>query len=111
MPQPRTLSKLVGDLPAAPCRAWANFNGTGTVTIRASYNVSSITDNGAGNYTVNFTTIMPSADYAVVANHSSFAGDARQGIQAIPYTNYFSLVTRISGVNSDASYVYAAVFA
>jgi hypothetical protein len=92
-------------------KAWVNFNGTGTVTIRASYNVSSITDNGAGNYAINFTTIMPSADYAVVANHSSLAGDARQGIQAIPYTNYFSLVTRISGVNSDASYVYAAVFA
>jgi hypothetical protein len=100
-------------------KAWVNFNGTfGTSPfteanggIRASYNVSSITDNGAGNYTINFTTIMPSADYAVVANHSSLAGDSRQGIQAIPDTNYFSLVTRVAGVNSDASYVYAAVFA
>jgi uncharacterized protein (AIM24 family) len=47
------------------CRAWVNFNGTGTVAIRASGNVSSITDNGAGNYTVNFTTAMPDADYVV----------------------------------------------
>jgi hypothetical protein len=50
------------------CRAWVNFNGTGTVAIRASGNVSSITDNGAGNYTVNFTTAMPDADYAPIAN-------------------------------------------
>jgi hypothetical protein len=47
------------------CRAWVNFNGTGTVAIRASGNVSSITDNGVGDYTVNFTTAMPDANYAV----------------------------------------------
>lgn len=45
------------------CRAWVNFNGTGTVAINASGNVSSITDNGTGNYTVNFTTAMPDANY------------------------------------------------
>ena len=48
------------------CKAWVNFNGTGTVAIRASGNVSSITDNASGNYTVNFTTAMPNANYAVV---------------------------------------------
>ena len=47
------------------CRAWVNFNGTGTVAIRASGNVSSITDNGAGDYTVNFTTAMPDANYSI----------------------------------------------
>jgi hypothetical protein len=47
------------------CRAWVNFNGTGTVAIRTAFNVSSITDNGTGNYTLNFTTPMPDADYAV----------------------------------------------
>jgi hypothetical protein len=47
------------------CRAWANFNGTGTVAIRESGNVSSITDNGTGDYTVNFTSAMPDADYSV----------------------------------------------
>ena len=46
------------------CRAWVNFNGTGTVAIRASFNVSSITDNGTGDYRVNFTTAMPDANYA-----------------------------------------------
>jgi hypothetical protein len=45
------------------CRAWVNFNGTGTVAIRAAGNVASITDNGTGDYTVNFTTAMPDANY------------------------------------------------
>lgn len=46
------------------CKAWVNFNGTGTVAIRAAYNVSSITDNGTGDYTVNFTTALADANYA-----------------------------------------------
>jgi len=48
------------------CRAWVNFNGTGTVAIRASGNVSSITDNGDGNYYVNFTNAMPDANFASI---------------------------------------------
>ena len=47
------------------CRAWVNFNGTGTVAIREDGNVSSITDNGTGDYTVNFTTAMPDANYCI----------------------------------------------
>jgi hypothetical protein len=47
------------------CRAWVNFTGTGTVTIRASGNVSSITDNGTGAYSVNFSTAMPDVNYSV----------------------------------------------
>ena len=54
-----------GSAPVYACRAWVNFNGTGTVAIRASGNVTSITDNGVGLYTVNFTTAMPDANYAV----------------------------------------------
>ena len=50
------------------CRAWVNFNGTGTVAIRASGNVSSITDNGTGDYTVNFTTAMPDANISVAGS-------------------------------------------
>ena len=48
------------------CRAWVNFNGTSTVAIRASFNVSSITDNGTGDYTVNFTTAMADANYNAI---------------------------------------------
>ena len=50
-------------------KAWVNFDGTGTVAIRSSFNVSSITDNGTGDYTVNFTTAMPNTNYS--ANISS----------------------------------------
>ena len=46
------------------CRAWVNFKGTGTVAIRASGNVSSITDNAVGDFTINFTNPMPNVDYA-----------------------------------------------
>lgn len=48
------------------CRAWVNFNGTGTVAIRAQFNVSSITDVGTGLYTVNFTTAMADANYGAL---------------------------------------------
>jgi uncharacterized protein (AIM24 family) len=61
------------------CRAWVNFNGTGTVAIRASGNVSSITDNGTGDYTVNFTTAMPDTNYSaeVSCNEMSSTNNAR----------------------------------
>jgi hypothetical protein len=54
------------NLVRGPCVAWVNFNGTGTVAIRGSYNVSSITDNGTGDYTVNFTNALTDANYSVV---------------------------------------------
>jgi hypothetical protein len=62
--------------PRFGCRAWVNFNGTGTVAIRGSGNVSSITDNGVGDYTVNFTTAMPDANYSVSGAVQSEAGTA-----------------------------------
>lgn len=57
-----------GTAPLYAARAWVNFNGTGTVAIRASGNVSSITDNGVGLYTVNFTTGMSDTNYCPVTN-------------------------------------------
>jgi hypothetical protein len=52
-------------------RAWVNFNGTGVVAIRGSGNVSSVTDNGTGDYTINFTTAMPDANYSFGSVNSS----------------------------------------
>jgi len=60
-----TAAKLGADQASGLAKAWVNFNGTGTVAIRASFNVSSITDNGTGDYTVNFTTAMPDTNYAI----------------------------------------------
>jgi hypothetical protein len=59
------LATISGTAPLYMCRAWVNFNGVGTVAIRASGNVSSITDGGVGRYTINFTTAMADANYAV----------------------------------------------
>jgi hypothetical protein len=64
---------------AYACRAWVNFDGTGTVAIRESGNVTSITDNATGDYTVNFTTAMPDNNYAaVVTNVGLAASDTRR---------------------------------
>jgi hypothetical protein len=54
-----------GTAPVYACRAWVNFNSIGTLTVRASGNVSSVTDNGVSNYTINFTNAMPDANYAI----------------------------------------------
>lgn len=61
------------------CRAWVNFNGTGTLAINASGNVSSVTDNGVGTYTVNFATAMPDNKYAI-----TFGSTDIQGGEATP---------------------------
>ena len=66
------VSESVGDAPGYMARAWVNFNGTGTVAIRAAGNASSITDNGTGDYTVNFTTAMPDANYCAVTSIGRF---------------------------------------
>jgi hypothetical protein len=69
------LATPTGSAPSYTCRAWCNFNGTGTVAIRASGNVTSITDNGTGDYTVNFSTAMPDANYCFSVNRD-YAGSA-----------------------------------
>ena len=73
------------------CRAWVNFNGTGTVAIRASGNVSSITDNGTGDYTVNFTTAMVDANYAI----SGSGAQDNTGSQSV--LNLYSNTARLVG--------------
>lgn len=65
------IATVSGTAPLYMARAWVNFNGTGTVAIRASGNVSSITDVGVGDYTVNFTTAMSDANYSFVASAAS----------------------------------------
>jgi hypothetical protein len=77
-------------------KAWVNFNGTGTVAIRASLNVSSITDNGTGDYTVNFTTAMVDANYAAnysAARSSYTASDITLTISSAPTTSALRITT------------------
>ena len=97
------------------CRAWVNFNGTGTVAIRASGNVSSITDNGVGDYTVNFTNAMPDANYNVVTG--SALGDAvvsgntaRTLAPRSPATGSIRIIETDGSVATDLVYNHVAVF-
>jgi len=69
--QVKTATNATGSAPVYACRAWVNFDGTGTVSIRASGNVSSITDNGTGDYTVNLTTAMTDTSYSVFCSGNS----------------------------------------
>ena len=81
------ISTVTGAAPLFMARAWVNFNGTGTIAIRASGNVTSLTDNGAGDYTVNLTTAMPDANYAVVCN-SVLSTTASSTGSAGPYGSF-----------------------
>jgi hypothetical protein len=95
------------------CRAWVNFNGTGTVAIRASGNVSSITDNSTGNYTVNFTTAMPDANYAAI---TGIAGTGGSLLFKGPVSGTYStsacqvLIFTAAGLDTDVLYVNVAFF-
>ena len=62
-----------GSAPAFGVRSWVRFSGTGTIAIEGSGNVSSLTDNGTGDYTINFTTAMPNADYTIATSVMGFA--------------------------------------
>jgi len=111
------------------CRAWVNFNGTGTVAIRESGNVTSITDNATGDYTVNFTNAMPDGDYAIsggvgntVDNYANeFAGQQRGacGIQVRGATQPTTSAVRIesmygstdtgTGARADFSAIFVSI--
>jgi hypothetical protein len=72
------------------CRAWVSFNGTGTVAIQASGNVTSITDGGTGTYTVNFTTAMPDANYAAVLGNGGGYNDIGGGTKTASAVQLFT---------------------
>lgn len=106
------------------CRAWVNFNGTGIVAIRASGNVSSITDGGVGRYKVNFTNALPDANYSVGLAASTDGTNGGGAFTAFvenyavsnavtaPTTLYFvfSIYQSNTGTMRDATYVCASVF-
>ena len=90
-------------------KAWINFNGTGTIAARESLNVSSLTDNGTGIYTVNFTDSFDTADYgAVVGGRQLGTGVVVQGpVFLAPTTSAFRLAsTTFAPVVIDAEYVF-----
>jgi hypothetical protein len=72
------------------CRAWVNFNGTGTVAIRASGNVSSITDNGTGRYRINFSVAMLDTNYSIVGNYNGNYGSSNVYLYALAINSFLS---------------------
>ena len=103
----KTALNASGDAPVYACRAWVNFNGFDTVAIRASGNVSSITDLGPGSYEVNFTTAMQDANYAVT-------WEADQVMPYVPnsQSSTSARVESRNGINenTDCSFGVVAIF-
>ena len=97
-------------------KAWVNFNGTGTVAIRASYNVSSITDRGTGQYTANFASSLVDASYAVSATTCIEGGEADMRAVAVDLNgpqnaSACAIKTMIGGTTvTDRTQVYVAIF-
>jgi hypothetical protein len=91
-----------GTAPIYPCRAWVNFNGTGVVAIRGSGNVTSITDNGTGDYTLNFTTAMPDANYSMAGAAGRSTGDSFLGFAGADPT---TTALRVGSYNSGSAFV------
>lgn len=114
------VATVSGTSPLYMARAWVNFNGTGTVAIRASGNVTSITDNGTGDYTVNFTTAMTDASYSSVASCSPSAGPnqrvvvmnfaATSNTIVAPTSSACRFSTSALGASADVEYVHFAAF-
>ena len=112
-----TTTSSVTDAVKGSARAWVNFNGVTTATIRASYNVSSVTRNGIGDYTINFTNTLADANYSV--NVSAIYGTNGTNIifPTLSTTGMLNTGCRVinipsgggTGGNLDAS-VYCATF-
>jgi hypothetical protein len=96
------------------CRAWVNFNGTGTVAIRNSGNVSSITDNGTGTFVVNFSSSMPDANYSICGTVGRGAGFVAPRIIGVGNTNPTASAAQVStyddsGSANDCEYTMVAI--
>jgi hypothetical protein len=79
-------------------KSWVNFNGTGTIAVRASFNISSLTDNNTGTYSINFTNALADANYSFVFN-----GGGTSGAAAVRLDN-------TSFASQDWDYIFASVF-
>lgn len=110
---PPTIQDSAGTQIGTFCRAWVNFNGTGTVAIRASFNVTSITDNNTGDYTVNFTNAMPDANYAtqVTGSQTGATNGVTYGVISTgPAAGSVRVINGRAAGAIDSDYVNVAIF-
>lgn len=101
-----------GSAPVYACRAWVNFNGTGTVAIRASGNVTSITDNGTGDYTVNMTTAMQDVNFGAVttASGTTFSSFFEYETYTRTTTTYRLRSSNSAGTLTDRATICVSIF-
>lgn len=97
-----------GAAPMYACRAWVNFNGTGTIAIRAAGNVGSLTDNSTADYTANITTALPDANYATSLMSDNSGGDIYYRRKIISQTAS-SVRVYVSGTPADDSLVCISI--
>lgn len=100
-------AKTTGGAPMYTCRAWVNFNGaSSSPSIRASGNVSSLTDNGIGDYTVNFTAAMPHANYSTVATGCDTANTRPVpfGVKSVAVTGVRLVQWYMTGTSGQGMY-------
>ena len=93
-------------------KAWVNFNGTGTLAIRDSFNVSSITDDGTGRYTVNFSTAMSNANYCITGATDNSGGNNNACYHKVHQftTSQFEISVINTGVFDDIEILCFSVF-
>lgn len=93
-------------------KAWVNFNGTGTVAVRAAFNVSSIADNGVGDYTINFTNAMVDGNYSATGLVQGGANGWLTGFtpSILSGSFRFTCVNGSPATTIDATHVYVAIF-
>jgi len=96
----------------AACRMWVNFNGSGTVAIRAAFNVSSVTDNGTGDYTINFITALVDANYAIttMGHRDVDAGLCSRAVDATTSALRITMRGYSSGTLTDQDTACVAIF-
>ncbi len=92
-------------------KAWVNFNGTSTVAIRAQFNVSSITDNGTGNYTVNFSSALADANYVFQGTSHKQQGsyNCQVTIVGTPTTTTLQCLAQNDGNDSQADPAFLCI--
>jgi hypothetical protein len=107
----KTALNASGTAPIYACRAWVNFNGTGTVAIRDSGNVSSITDRGTGLYRINLTTDMPDENYSFVASTSRDTSTSQQitQIDGTTFTTSACAIRCMDTGNTDRDAHFACI--
>lgn len=116
---PAALSTASGSAPSYSARAWVNFNGSGTVAIRASGNVTSITDNGTGDYTINFTTALPDTNYCAMGSvgddgkaspNCNFGHSGDDPVLATTSVDFYTITGGSTPSHYDCDYCFVAIY-